>query len=334
MAAFKMAKMSKISTSYVMNIEIRHLRYFLAVAQTGHITRAAETLGIQQPPLSQQIRALESSLGCDLFVRHPKGVELTDTGHMLRAEADRLLADFSAMQERVLAFARGERGRVSVGFTSSAAAHAFTPETLRLCRSQHPDIQLQVSENNAAEIIEGVSSARLHCGFLRVPVAHPQGVAFETLLEEPALLAVPIDHALANYAARHQPVQLKALQGQRLILVRRPGAPGLYANVLAECARQKVQVELADEVDRMMTNLNLVAAGVGLSVVPASMKGTHPHAIVYRSLAESAKLGAPLTLAYRHNDCGGPTGTFIALVRELAASQRKGDGLDAPCRDR
>jgi DNA-binding transcriptional LysR family regulator len=309
-----------------MNIEIRHLRYFLAVAQSGHITRAAETLGMQQPPLSQQIRALENSLGCELFVRHPKGVTLTDTGHMLRAEAGRLLTDFAAMQERVLAFARGERGRLAVGFTSSAAAHAFTPETLRQCRSHHPDIHLEVSENNAADIIEAVAGARLHCGFLRVPVAHPPGVAFDTLLEEPALLAVPIDHALASAATRHKPVPLKALQGQRVILVRRPGAPGLYANLLAECARQNVQVELAGEVERMMTNLNLVAAGVGLSVVPASMEGTHPHAIVYRKLAGSAKLGAPLTLAYRRDDCGGPTGTFIALVRELAARQRKAAG--------
>lgn len=317
-----------------MHIELRHLRYFLAVAKTGHITRAAETLGIQQPPLSQQIRALEDSLGCALFVRHPKGVELTDAGHMLQAEAGRLLTDFAAMQARVLAFARGERGRLAVGFTSSAAAHAFTPETLRHCRSRHPDIHLEVSENNAADIIEGVSGGRLHCGFLRVPVAQPEGVAFDTLLDEPALLAVPMDHALASPASRHLPVPLKVLQGQRLILVRRPGAPGLYANLLAECARQNVQVELAGEVDRMMTNLNLVAAGVGLSVVPASMEGTHPHAIVYRRLAESARLGAPLTLAYRRDDCAGPTGTFIALVRELAARQRQDAASQAPRRVR
>lgn len=305
-----------------MHIELRHLRYFLAVAEAGHITRAAETLGIQQPPLSQQIKALESELGLTLFIRHPKGVDLTDAGRQLRLEAARLLGDFAGLQERLQAFAQGQAGRVAIGFTSSAAAHAFTPEALRLSRSRHPGIQLSVSENNAAEITEGVAAARLHCGLLRVPVARPPGMVFEELLHESALLAVAVDHRLARDGNKGQPVTLKDLHGERLILVRRPGAPGLYANLLAACARHHVEVEVVTEVDRMMTNLNLVAAGVGLSVVPASMQGVHSHAVVYRPLAASAKLGAPLTLAYRAADCQGPTAVFIALLRELAAQYR------------
>src|SRR6478735_465783 len=101
-------------------MELRHLRYFMAVADAGHITRAAQTLGMQQPPLSQQIRALEDELGVALFRRHPKGVELTEAGRLLKADAARLLADAAAMQQRMSAFVRGERGRVLVGFTSSA----------------------------------------------------------------------------------------------------------------------------------------------------------------------------------------------------------------------
>lgn len=319
-----MAKMFKISTAYAKHMELRHLRYFLAVAEAGHITRAAEMLGIQQPPLSQQIKALETELGIPLFSRHPKGVDLTDAGRHLRTEAARLLADFDAMQDRMFAFAQGHRGRIAVGFTSSAAAHAFTPEVLRVCRNRHPDIRLDVRENNAAEITEDVAMARLHCGFLRVPVSRPPGVVLEQLLEEPSLLAIPVDHRLA--AGRLGAVALKELQGERLILVRRPGAPGLYANLLAACAREGVEVELAAEVERMMTNLNLVAAGMGLSLVPASMQGAHPHAIVYRALEASVRLGAPLTLAYRREDCAGPTGTFIALVREIAAQYRARQG--------
>jgi DNA-binding transcriptional LysR family regulator len=296
-------------------MELRHLRYFVAVANAGHITRAAESLGMQQPPLSQQIRALEEELGVTLFNRHPKGVDLTEAGRLLQADALRLLADAAALQERMSAFVRGERGRVLVGFTSSAAAHSFTPESLRACRKRYPEIRLEVSENNAAEITEAVAQGRLHCGFLRVPVSRPDGLVFEELLQEESLLAIPLDHRLAR--DKSKPVNLKDLDGEHLILVRRPGAPGLYANLLAACARQKVHVQLAAEVDRMMTNLNLVAAGVGLSVVPASMRGAHNQAIVYRSLAD-LKLGAPITLAYREADCDGPTGTFIALARELA----------------
>jgi DNA-binding transcriptional LysR family regulator len=312
--------MFRISTEDLLHMELRHLRYFMAVAEAGHITRAAEVLGMQQPPLSQQIRALEDEIGTPLFTRHPKGVALTDAGRLLRTQAARLLADAADLQARMQAFVRGERGRVAIGFTSSAAAHAFTPESLRLCRKRHPEIHLEVSENNAAGITDAVAAARLHCGFLRVPVARPPGLAFEELLQEQSLLAIPLDHRLAR--DKGQPVALKALHGERLILVRRPGAPGLYANLLAACARQKVEVELAAEVERMTTNLNLVAAGVGLSIVPASMRGSHANAVVYRPLADAVKLGAPLTLVYRKADSEGPTATFIALVRELAAVHR------------
>lgn len=301
-------------------MELRHLRYFVAVAGAGHITRAAEVLGIQQPPLSQQIRALEAELGLVLFNRHPKGVDLTDAGRQLQSEATRLLADFEAMTARMSAFARGERGRIAVGFTSSAAAHAFTPESLRMCRRHHPEITLEVSEDNAAGLTDAVAGARLHCGFLRVPVSRPSGLAFEELLVEESVLAIPVDHRLAS--GRSKALDLKELHGERLVLVRRPGAPGLYANLLAECARRQIEVEVAAEVERMMTNLNLVAAGAGLSLVPASMRGAHPHAIVYRSLADARGLGAPLTLVYRRDDCAGPTETFIALSREIAAQYR------------
>lgn len=177
-----------------------------------------------------------------------------------------------------------------------------------------------MSENNAAEITEAVQAGRMHCGFLRVPVARPEGLVFETLLQEPALLAIPVDHRLARDASR--PVALRQLDGERLILVRRTGAPGLYANLLALCARHKVQVEVAAEVERMMTNVNLVAAGVGLSIVPASVRGAHPEAVVYRAFEPAVRLSAPLTLVHREagTETGGagPAATFIALARELA----------------
>jgi len=298
-------------------MDLRRFRYFLAVANAGHITRAAERLGMQQPPLSQQIRALEDELGTPLFIRHPKGVELTDAGHQFKIEVERLLADVAGMQERMSAFVKGQRGRLAIGFTSSAAAHAFTPKALRTCRKQHPDIALDVSEHNAAEITEAVAARRLHCGFIRVPVLRPAGLVFEALLQEESLLAIPMDHRLARDTT--QPVALEELHGEALILVRRPGAPGLYANLLAACAQRRVETHLAAEVERMTTNLNLVAAGVGLSVVPASMQGANAHAIVYRPLA-NVSLSAPLTLVYRQEDCAGPTGSFIKLARKIAAS--------------
>ncbi|MCW5634651.1 MAG: LysR family transcriptional regulator [Rubrivivax sp.] len=298
-------------------MDLRQLRYFLAVADAGQLTAAAAALGMQQPPLSQQIQSLEQQLGMRLFNRHPKGVALTDGGRFLAQEARRLLADFEAMGARVAAVARGRRGILQVAFTSSAAAHAFTPAALRACRERHPGIDWVVSERNAAEITEGVAGGTLHCGFLRVPVAEPDGVVQRTLLSEPVVAALPLDHALA----RRRTLAARDLHEQALVLVRRPGAPGLYAQLLARCAEAGARPRVVAEVERMMTGLNLVAAGVGMTVVPASMRGAHAQAIAYCELARELRLDAPLTLLYRADRNEGALQSFVALVGELAAAE-------------
>jgi len=302
-------------------MELRHLRYFRAVAEAGHMTRAAAALGIQQPPLSQQIRALESQLGLVLLERHPKGVRLTDAGQAFLAEARRILDEVAAMERRMAMLARGEHGELAVGFTSSAAAHRFTPEALRACRARYPDLKVTISEANAAEITDAVAASRLHCGLLRVPVARPPGLVFETLLREGVVVALPVDHRLAQGAPRGRalpPLRLAALRDEGMILVRRPGAPGLYGNLLALCESKGFRPRVVAEVDRMMSSLNLVAAGAGIAVVPASMQGAHAHAIVYRPLAAASQLDAPLTLVHRGADSSGPIVTFIALLRRIA----------------
>ncbi|MGJ7532573.1 MULTISPECIES: LysR family transcriptional regulator [Variovorax] len=300
-------------------MDIRALRYFAAVAETGHMTRAAEQLGIQQPPLSQQIKALERELGVLLFRRHPRGVALTDAGRLFQTEALRMLQDMDAMKQRMARVAKGQAGTLAVGFTSSAAAHRFMPEALREFRRAYPAVELQLREDNAAELTEALAAGRLHCGLLRVPVARPEGLVFETLLREPVLVAMPSDHRLAlgrNKASR--PLPLAKLCEEGIILVRRPGAPGLYADLLALCHAKGLRPRVVAEVDRMMTNLNLVAAGVGLSVVPASMTGVHAHAIAYARLADGGQLDAPLTLVSRVEEDNLPAQHFAELLRRLA----------------
>jgi DNA-binding transcriptional LysR family regulator len=300
-------------------MDIRALRYFVAVAETGHMTRAAEQLGIQQPPLSVQIKTLERELGVLLLRRHPRGVALTDAGRLFQAEAARMLQDMEAMKQRMTRVAKGQAGTLAVGFTSSAAAHRFMPEALRAFRRAHPDVELQLREDNAAELTEALAAGRLHCGLLRVPVARPEGLVFETLLRAPVLVAMPSDHRLA--LARHKdsrPLPLAKLCEEGIILVRRPGAPGLYAELLALCHAKGLRPRVVAEVDRMMTNLNLVAAGVGLSVVPASMAGVHAHAVAYARLADGGQLDAPLTLVSRAGEDNLPAQHFAALLRRLA----------------
>ncbi|WP_372659800.1 LysR family transcriptional regulator [Hydrogenophaga sp.] len=301
-------------------MDMKALRYFVAVAETGHMTRAAECLGIQQPPLSLQIKALERELGALLFRRHPRGVELTHAGRLFQVEALRMLQNMDAMKQRMARVAKGQVGTLAVGFTSSAAMHRFMPEALRAFRRAHPDVELQLHEDNAAELTEALVAGRLHCGLLRVPVAQPEGLVFETLLREPVLVAMPSDHRFA--LARHQhsrPLPLAKLCEEGIILVRRPGAPGRYAKLLALCHAKGLRPRVVAEVDRMVTNLNLVAAGVGLSVVPASMTGVHAHAVAYAPLADGGQLDAPLTLVSRAEEDNLPAQHFAALLRKLAS---------------
>lgn len=299
-------------------MELRHLRYFVAVAQAGHMTRAAETLGIQQPPLSQQIRALERELGMPLFVRHPKGVSLTSAGTHLLGEARRMLDAMRTLERRMACVAQGLLGQLAVGFTTSAAAHAFAPLVLRTCRREYPDIDLQLIERNAAELTESIAAGRLDCAFLRMPVSRPAQVRFETLLSEPVVLALPIDHPLAQRYGEDEAIAWRELHGQRLILVRRPGAQGLYASWLGVLQRRRIDVRVYAEVERMMTNINLVASGAGISIVPASMRSAHPHSVSYRRLPADPGLRAPITMAFRDDAEPGVKATFLALARRCA----------------
>ncbi len=230
-----------------------------------------------------------------------------------------MLQDMDAMKQRMVRVAKGQAGTLAVGFTSSAAAHRFMPEALREFRRAYPAVELQLREDNAAELTEALAAGRLHCGLLRVPVARPEGLVFETLLREPVLVAMPSDHRLAlGRSKASRPLPLAKLCEEGIILVRRPGAPGLYADLLALCHAKGLRPRVVAEVDRMMTNLNLVAAGVGLSVVPASMTGVHAHAIAYARLADGGQLDAPLTLVSRVEEDNLPAQHFAELLRRLA----------------
>ncbi|CAG2134030.1 LysR family transcriptional regulator [Cupriavidus plantarum] len=309
-------------------MELRHLRYFLAVAETGSVTRAAEQLGIQQPPLSQQLKALETELGVTLFERQPRGVALTPAGTALLDDARDLFARIERMRTRMQRMARGDEGALAIGFTSSAAAHKLTPEVLRACRRQFPRVTLSLSERNAAEAIEQLADGKLSAAFVRAPVQFPDGVQFDLLLEEELVIALPLDHPLlrkrnAAGAAATTPVSLRELANDPFILVRRPGAPGMYGDLLRECEAQGFTPHIGAEVERMLTNLNLVAAGAGVSVVPASMAGLNRHGVAYCRMAEADRLRAPLTLAYRSADQDPALAALVALTHRIAARHRK-----------
>jgi len=301
-------------------MELRHLRYFVAVAEEKSVTRAAARLGMQQPPLSQQIKALEQELRFRLFERLPKGVELTAGGAVFLDEARALLDGVDRAAQKAASVASGAQGSITVGFTSSVAAHRLASDIIRAYRYSYPGVALEFREGNAAELTEAVASGELHAAILREPVADPPGVIFHTLLDEEMLVVLPLTHKLARPKARTRAsaVSLQALANDPFILVRRPGAPGMYANLIAACNQLGFNPKIAAQVGHMLTNIMLVAAGVGVSVVPASMREIHRKHVAYRPLKDSPKLSAPITLIHRREETNPAAGHFISITKRIA----------------
>jgi DNA-binding transcriptional LysR family regulator len=302
-------------------MDLRQLRYFVAVAEERHITRAAQRLGLQQPPLSQTVAALEAELGGALFTRLPRGVELTPAGLVLLAEAYDIIVSFERAASLVRQVLGGRVGRLSIGFTTSAMLHPVVATIIRAFRAEAAEVELDLQEGNAAELTERVQRGELAAGFLRVPVARPAGIVFMHLLDEALMLALPQGHALLQAAPRRS-VDLAALAGERFILVRRPHAPGIYANLLNACREAGFEPQIAAEVGHMLTNINLVSAGVGISLVPASMREVNLRQVSYVPVTPAPGLAAPLTLAYLDRGRSPMLDRFVALSCQIAAREQ------------
>jgi DNA-binding transcriptional LysR family regulator len=296
-------------------MELRHLRYFLVVAEEGQFTRAASRLAMQQPPLSHQIRELEQEVGFDLFVREPRGVSLTPAGKAFAQDAQLLLDTLQQAVGRASRIARGELGTISIGLSSSAGFHPFTTAVIRAFRQAYPEVGVDLAELNAAEIIERLASGQIHAAFLRKPVELPQGLAFELLLDEPMVVVLPTGHPLLRGSRKKNPaIPLEALAQEDFILVRRPGAPGMYADILTACRQAGFIPKVTREVPRMLSGINLVAAGLGVTLVPASMQRYDQVGAVYCTLKNPTQLSAPLHLAYAVEGHNSAAARFIELV--------------------
>ncbi|WP_129779975.1 LysR substrate-binding domain-containing protein [Peristeroidobacter soli] len=301
-------------------MELRHLRYFIAVAEEKHMTRAAERLGIQQPPLSMQIRALEQELDAQLFRRQPRGVELTDAGQAFLDRARAILDQVDRAVATTRRTARGEEGRVVVGFTSSAPFHPFVPRVLRAFREAAPLVSMMLEESGSSELVQGLHNEDIDAAFIRSPVADVVGLTVQPLLEEKMLVALPTGHIFARRSSFSRSVllPLSELAKETFVLYKRPGGPGLYDTIIAACRSAGFSPRVGQEAPRIISTLNLVAAGIGVSIVPASLQRLQMDGIVYRKLEDMPQLTAPLILACRRGENAAAVQRFIDLVRTSA----------------
>lgn len=302
-------------------MELRHLRYFVAVAELGSVSRAAEKLFIAQPPLSTQIKQLEDEVGVKLLVRYPRGVRLTDAGSAFLVEAKDLLA----RSERAKRLARHSNaptgGVVRMGYVPSAG-HAVLPRMLRRIREVRPDAEIDVAELITPQQVHALSSGEIDLGLARAPITSGRVVAVAEL-DDPFCLAVPVGHALAGSG----PIDLRAASNCTFISSARQRAPAYYDQALGLCSDAGFSPHMRYEAGTIYGVLNLVGAGLGVAIVPASAVMLEPKGCALRLLANPTRAGALACIQLRGDPnplsamLGGiATDIFADLKRDVSVA--------------
>jgi DNA-binding transcriptional LysR family regulator len=301
-------------------MELRHLRYFSMVAEEGHVTRAAARLGIQQAPLSQQIKGLEQELGVQLFHRRARGVELTDAGRAFQHEVRSILASVDRATATTRRVARGEQGAIRVGLTTSACFHAFAPRAIRAFRSAHPRVSIQFEQGSTPRLMERLQSDQIDAALIRTTVVRSEALRIIPLLDEAMVAAIPSGHPLARAGARRA-LALKTLADETFVGYPRATGAGLYDAVIGACVASGFSPQIAIEAPQIVVALYLVAAGFGVSIVPASLRRLRFDGVVYRPLAGPHRPRAELNLAMRQDAHSAPAAlAFARLLKDKAAS--------------
>src|SRR5258708_13916965 len=214
-----------------MTMELRHIRYFLAVAEERHFTRAAAKVGIGQPPLSQQIKDLEAEIGAPLFHRVAHGAELTAAGEAFR-EGVREIPTFAERATKGARRAcRGETGSLRVGYTASSAFNAVVPAAIRAFRRAYADVDLRLEEANTTRLVAGLQDGSFDAVFLRPGAVGSEAFQLRLLSEEPMVMALPASHP----AAAQQEVDLATLKEDPFLLFPRQIGPTLYDTIIGAC---------------------------------------------------------------------------------------------------
>lgn len=299
-------------------MELRHLRYFLAIAEELSFTRAAERVGIAQPPFSQQIQALEHEIGVRLVDRTPRRVVLTEAGTVF---AERVRFILSRIQEAVAVtqqVGRGMSGHVCVGFTESGCFHPAVTRTLLEFRQAYPALHVTLQENKSINLVAMIREGTVDAAFIRPPFEADEVVAYTPLLHEKMVVAVPRGHRLALRKA----TTLAGLSEEVFVFYHRNVRPGLTDAVIAACERSGFRPRVSQETPQLTSTLNLVAAGLGVSIVPESLKHLRTNDIVYLRLTGNAPQAA-LGLASRADGRSAAVDNFIAVALRVADDHNK-----------
>jgi DNA-binding transcriptional LysR family regulator len=299
-----------------MDVELRHLRYFVAVAEQLSFTRAAQLLHMAQPPLSTQMRKLERELGVELFDRSRRAIALTPAGQVLLDEARRLLVQLDQALRVTQRAGSGEVGRLTVGFVPSAS-NATLPAHLRAFRARYPAVELFLREMAPDELVSALGDGGVDVSFLYLPFADARFAA-RTVAREPLVAALPADHVLA----RRRVVRVADLRDQPFVLPARHRMPGLNEKVLEACRAAGFEpIAVQKDVWLMQTILGLVAAGLGVALMPASVENLGRVGVAFRPLRPR---GGDVELAafWRADDVSATLRRFVAVMPRADGAPR------------
>lgn len=279
-------------------MELRHLRYFNAVATELHFGRAAEKLHIAQPPLSKQIQDLETELGFELFIRTKRSVALTPAGQVFLIEVDQIFQKLDRAIDIGRKTSRGELGQISIGFVGSAT-YNILPVMLRQFRDRYPDVQIELHELTTDRQLVWLREGKIDIGLIR-----PQNISLDfgsqIIFRESLVVALPSNHHLANLAT----IELSLLATEPFILFARQLAPGLYDPIITICQAAGFSPQVVQECTQMQTIVSLVSANMGISILPASIQEDKRQGVVYKLITAGSDIDQLATIAiiWRLND--------------------------------
>lgn len=290
-------------------MDLRHLKYFIAVAEELNIGRAALRLHISQPPLTRQIRQLEEELGVQLLLRTPRGVELTHAGEVFLGEARNVRALLEQAVEKARRAGEGKLGRLDIGIFGTGIISAI-PRMLQQFRAGYPDVRVVLHTLGKDEQIEALRQKRLDVAFNRIVKPQPD-LQSELILSEPVYLALNRDHPLAAAAS----VSFLALAGHPLILYPTGTPPNFVDRVVSLCRERGFTPDISQVVGDAITAIALVAGGFGLSVVAESATSLQLPGVVYRPFADAPDANLDLSCIYRKDDASTLLHAFLGVIR-------------------
>jgi DNA-binding transcriptional LysR family regulator len=304
-------------------LELRHLRYFLAVAEELNFGRAAAKLGIAQPNLSQQIKVLEEIVGASLFDRTQRSVQLTAAGQYFRVEASETLDHARAALTVAQRAGRGEMGKIAVGYVGSATYTGVLVAIMGEFRKDFPDVDISLTEMEMHHQLKQISAGTLDVGFIRPPIELPLGVGTLLILEEEVGLAISEHHPLAQA----DKISLIDLKDDTFITPRHPVNVSFNKHTMDACVAAGFSPRLGQQGADFVTIISMVAIGLGVALVPQSCRCLDLPGVRYKRLSGATVL-ADLSLAFRRSEPSPVARSFARYCSRFRTALRQGSGAE------